>query len=454
MYSSMHPGHKFRWQVRCNPNMWLCWPSTTRVMDGVQTPATTILSLPNELLVAIAAAGQEDRVQWTLSHVSRRFQTVMVGTPALWAVVQVDFRSEGSVKILQLYLERSQNRPISATLRHRSMLNADAEDLITARLAHIVQNINRISWLRIEVGNWGAEFLLTPFRDLAALNLEHLEVVNLIDYQWGPIELFAAAPRLRFLKLYDQHLPSPAPQWVVSLTHLELRHHGRDIALDATLGQCHLLVHLFLDLSFTKLERRVHMPFLKSLFLVVSGAEDDFDLLATVIIFDTPSLTECAIEGVHGDQIFELLSAKRLADHSFPALTALSFVNTHGACRCESTITFPAVASPSLFQFFPALSALSLVNICFAANLLKGVIVPPSEAWPILGTVALSPRAAALGDVRDVVLDAIHAHRNLGLHLPAFRLSPAFSDFEDWRGHGIDAKLFQPVDVIQFLHSR
>ncbi|KAF7344474.1 hypothetical protein MSAN_01929100 [Mycena sanguinolenta] len=419
-----------------------------------ETPTVaTISSLPNELLAAIAAAGREDRVQWALSHVSHRFQTVMVGTPELWAFVQVDFRSEGSVKILQLYLQRSQTCPISATLQHRSSLDQASEDLIVERLAQIIRHINRISWLRIEVGNLGAEFLLAPFRDLTALNLEHLEVVNLIRYQWGPIELFSCgAPGLRFLKLYHQKLQYPPPQWVASLTHLELRHHRRGIALDATLGQCSMLVHLFLDLSFTKLERRARLPFLKSLFLVVPWAEDDFDLLATVTVFDTPSLAECAIDGVHGDQIFDLLSATSPADVSFPALTAFSFVNTH-TCPCERNMTFPDMASPPSFQLFPALSSLSLVNICFSANLLKGVAVPTSDAWPVLGTAALSPRVDAFEGVRDVVLDAMHAHRLHGLRFPTFRLSPAFLNFEDWQEHSIDVKSFEPADVIQFFRS-
>ncbi|KAJ7214725.1 hypothetical protein B0H12DRAFT_359354 [Mycena haematopus] len=383
----------------------------------------------------------------------------MLGTPTLWTAIQVDLHSEGSVNILQLYLERSQACFISATLEHRTKLKDESEDLISERLHQIVVHIDRISWLKVVVGDWGGEFMLTSFRDLAALNLRHLEVVKLSDYyDWDPIELFSAgAPELRVLKLYDQKLRLPLPQWAASLTHLELRQNyrleedGTSQALHELLGQCSSLIHLYLDISFTTLERRVRLPFLESLHLKVSGAEDNFDLLATVLIFDTPSLTEFAIDGVHGDQIFELFSTKSLTHTtSFPALTSFCFVGAPQR-RCERTITFPETISLRPFQLFPALSSVSLINTCFMANLLKGVVVPTSELWPVLGTVALSPRATALAGVVDVVftvLDVMHAHHH---HGPTFRFSPMLLHLDDWQEHGIDVKIFEAFDPMDVL---
>ncbi|KAJ7214731.1 hypothetical protein B0H12DRAFT_1155085 [Mycena haematopus] len=386
----------------------------------------------------------------------------MLGTPTLWTVVQVDLHSEGSANILQLYLARSQACSISLTLEHRTKLREESEDLISERLHQIVVHINRISWLRVVVGDWGGEFMLPPFRDLAALNLQHLEVVKLCDwYDWDPIELFSAgAPGLRFLKLYDQKLRLPLPQWAASLTHLELRRYygseedGTSEALDEILGQCSSLVHLYLDISFTTLKRRVRLPCLECLHLKIPGADDTFDLLAAVLIFDTPSLTEFAINGVHGDQILELFNTT-LTDTSFPALTSFYFVATYN-CYCERTMLFPEMISLRPFRPFPALSTVSLINICFTANLLKCFVAPTSELWPVLGTVALSPRAAALGGVRDVVLDAISHHRP-GQLLPTFKLSPVLLHLEDWHEHGIDAKIFktfEPADVLQIFHWR
>ncbi|KAJ7028702.1 hypothetical protein C8F04DRAFT_1265661 [Mycena alexandri] len=87
----------------------------------------TILTLPNELLITITAAGQEDRAQtlqpafkseWALSHVSRRFRDIIVGTAALWTLIEVDLGLEGSTEILKLYLERSEACSIWATIQY------------------------------------------------------------------------------------------------------------------------------------------------------------------------------------------------------------------------------------------------------------------------------------------------------------------------------------------------
>ncbi|KAJ7214735.1 hypothetical protein B0H12DRAFT_1155096 [Mycena haematopus] len=117
---------------------------------------------------------------------------------------------------------------------------------------------------------------------------------------------------------------------------------------------------------------------------------------------------------------------------------------------------FPEATSPRLFQLFPALSSLFLINICFTTNLLKGVVVPTSVLWPVLGIVALSPRAAALRGVRDVVLDVMHPHHHYGLLPPTFRLSPMLLHLEDWPEHDIDVKTFEtfePADVLQIFQS-
>ncbi|KAJ6495346.1 hypothetical protein C8R45DRAFT_986884 [Mycena sanguinolenta] len=292
----------------------------------VDAAVVSISSLPNELLAAIATAGQEDRIHWTLSHVSHRFCAVMVGTPALWTVLKVDLRfAIGlSLEILQLYLERSQKCSIAVTLEHTGRRGAQESE--TEPLALLIPHISRISWLRV-VGAWrGQSSLLAPFRDLAAPNLQHLEVINLNHYSApDPIEVFSGgAPRLRSLKLSEQKLPSPVSQWAASLTHLELRRcWPGNIDLDEILDKCSLLVYSLLDMSRVRLKRRARLLFLQTLHLVLPGMDDDFDLIGMVTIFDTPSLTECAIDGVHGDQIFELLSAKRPTDDSFPALTAL-----------------------------------------------------------------------------------------------------------------------------------
>ncbi|KAJ6613554.1 hypothetical protein B0H10DRAFT_214777 [Mycena sp. CBHHK59/15] len=93
------------------------------------TPTATILSLPDELLLLIAAIGLEDarlpfgfnwlspRLEWTMSHVSRRFRNVITSAPTLWTQIEVDLPCPGSAEIFKTYLARSQACKIWVTLR-------------------------------------------------------------------------------------------------------------------------------------------------------------------------------------------------------------------------------------------------------------------------------------------------------------------------------------------------
>jgi hypothetical protein len=412
---------------------------------------TTITSLPNELLEGIAAAVPE--TERTLSHICRRLRIVMLGTPALWTHAAVDLHVKGSVEIFELYVARSQECTISATLQLRSELKDEStRDLVAERLRQIVRHIDRIGRLRV-VG--GGQLIVDSFCDLAAPNLRRLEVVKLGHSSWGGAKLFlGGAPKLTFLELHDLRLELPIPQWAASLTHLELRHDreeldGNSETLDEILVQCPLLMYLHLDIGAMKVQRQFHIPSLKSLFLVVSGHDDAYDWLATIDSFDTPSLTEFGIDGLHGDHIFELCNCRSFPRASFAALTSFCFVN-RCACHCETSIPFPDIDTTSHppFGLFPALSSLTLVNECFAPNLLRGLVVPSSDTWHVLGTVALTAGTTAAEGVRGAVLDAVRSHQQHGLPLPRFRLAPALSSLEDWEGHGIEVEKFEPAEVL------
>ncbi|KAJ6571709.1 hypothetical protein B0H19DRAFT_1231411 [Mycena capillaripes] len=199
----------------------------------------TISDLPNELLVAIAAAGQEGRVpdadsqpmisktEWTLSHLSRRSRDVIVGAPALWTLVEANLNAEGSIEILKLYLERSRPCNIWATLRRPSVPVPDNHELIEERISKILPHVHRMWRLRIVFNTIMGGLLLAPFSDMAAPNLEHLELVNELNpwySRWSSLGMFVrgGAPKLTFLKMNGLRLQLPLPQWVASLTHLEL----------------------------------------------------------------------------------------------------------------------------------------------------------------------------------------------------------------------------------------
>ncbi|KAJ6571718.1 hypothetical protein B0H19DRAFT_1130859 [Mycena capillaripes] len=212
--------------------------------------ALTISDLPNELLVAIAATGQEGRVpdadsqpmisktEWTLSHLSRRFRDVVVGAPALWTVVEANLNAEGSVEILKLYLERSRACNIWATLRRPSVPVPDNHKLIEKRISQILLHVHRMWRLRIVLRTATGGLLLAPFRNIWAPNLQHLELVLQHSGPWhrarNSVELFVpGAPKLTFLIMdgFKPQLPSCGEgkwhqSWTISVLSSPLRHNA------------------------------------------------------------------------------------------------------------------------------------------------------------------------------------------------------------------------------------
>ncbi|KAF8210519.1 hypothetical protein K438DRAFT_1959768 [Mycena galopus ATCC 62051] len=276
----------------------------------------TIYSLPDELLVAIVAAGK--KVQWTLSHVSRRLRAV-VGTSTLWTLIVTILDAEGSVEILKLYLQRSQECNISATWHNPSPHKRSA--LLTERLGrHIVPYVKRL-WIILNV-------------DGAA---EHLEVGNDCYYN-GVVQLFSAgAPRLSFLKM-ERH---------ASEEHL--------LMASTIAAQCPPLFHLHLEIP-----------------------QDPLQFFAIVDLFDSPALTEFVIDGAHGDQIFALWGLASLPHASFPALTSLTLIG-NSACDCDSETVLPVTNAnfPPVAHFppiFPALSSRALFDQCSTPVFVKDIL--------------------------------------------------------------------------------
>ncbi|KAK7044533.1 hypothetical protein R3P38DRAFT_168033 [Favolaschia claudopus] len=449
-------------------------------MSGSQTISAphTIFSLPNELLEAIAAAGQQDRAsdylpsqksEWVLSHVSQRFRAALLASPALWSIVDVALHSEGSLAIFELYFERSRACPIgigiSLTLQHVRPIEYEENDLIAERLGRITRHLDCIWELKIEVNAWQGEVLLALFGDLVAPNLRRLEVLDLLDrYDLGPVEIFSGgAPKLRYLRIYDVTLQLPVP-WAASLTHLELRRDREGLDrhsqnLTGILAQCPSLVDLYLDFSFiASWEHRFHMPSLKRLDLKVNGTPDDFDFLHAIDSFATPSLTEFTINGVHGDQICELLTSNGLPQASFPALKSISFVDS-GACRCQTQneISFPdtatIAASPPL-RLFPVLSSLSLINVCFGSNLVRSIVTPHADGWPTLTAVTLSPKQPDAESMDSAILAATNSYRERGLPLPRYRICPSLVCLRNWDEFGLDTDKFDPTDMRKLFYLR
>ncbi|KAJ6588362.1 hypothetical protein B0H19DRAFT_1226204 [Mycena capillaripes] len=431
--------------------------------SGTQAPVRTILALPNELVVAIAAAGQEGHIadletpfkfksEWTWSQVSCRLREAIIGAPTLWTFVEANLNAEGSVEISKLYLERSRTCHISAHLQYlRAGDDLDSEQIVAAdRLRQIFPHIYRIWLLSIRLRGEECELLAT-LHDIAAPNLQRLEIFN-VDYdsrtdQGYPVRMFApGAPSLTFVKMHGFRL-SRVPLWTASLTHLELS--GGEGPGDAdnnnllVAAQCPLLVHLYLDMGWLQSipERRCYIPFLKLLRISISdGSNQAF--LGLLDLFDTPALAEFIITDAHGDQIFALLTSTSL--HSFPALTTLCCV-TRSLCSCEDDISFSSTVSSPLIQIFPKLSSITLVNLCFTHNLLSEIFGPATPPWPLLKTVTLYPKPSTLDDVRDALQNAMRPKRRRGQALPHFRLSPDLLLAMEDR---VDTEMFDPTEII------
>ncbi|KAJ6588308.1 hypothetical protein B0H19DRAFT_1247993 [Mycena capillaripes] len=421
---------------------------------NTHTPAPTICSLPDELLELIAAAGQEGRVpdyqgafnskwklshvEWTMSHISRRLREVIVGAPTLWTFVEGNLEAEGSVEILKLYLERSGGCNIWAALRSLPS-RADIHDVhvMEERFSLIVPHIHRIWRLTVVLPTlWG--WLLAPFRDIAAPNLEHLEIASNDDTLCHSIQLFTpGAPRLIFLKMAG-FITFPVPPWAASLTNLELR--GRyflDEEVVEIITQCRLLVHLYLDVSYSPTSTtRFHISSLESLHLTISDDENEFYLPRILDLFDTPAVTELRIHGAHGDQICVLFNSKSLPHVSFPVLTTMCFSSDWCEPRSSRTIHSPPL------QLFPALSSLTLIKQCFTRYLVDDIVGPISTPWPLLKTFNLYPKEDDVEDVRDALLAAIRTKRQRGQPLPKFGFSATLLFLEDWQASGADAEMF------------
>ncbi|KAF7343331.1 F-box domain-containing protein [Mycena venus] len=381
---------------------------------SAQTAALTILSLPNELLEAIAAAGQNAselqrtfKSEWTLSHLCRRFREVVVNTPALWTLVEADLVYKGSVEILKLYLERSGEYQISAALRYIYSEIVTVED----RVKLIVPHLDRIWRLSIVLRAPSDEWVdpsdlwsdwLVPFRNVAAPNLQHLElqVVNAFGDYLDSSEIFLlGAPKLTVVRLSGFFVPVPLPRWIgtaaltASLTHLEFwrntcfrnKDDGNSV-LVAIVAQCPLLVHLSLDNTVLTSGPQVHVPYLK--FLRIRILNEEVLLDDVISLFDCPALTEFIIHAVHGDQIFALFNSSNPRSW-LPALASLTFVNDPYACTHSSHNTWPIHHSP--LRLFPALSSLSLIGVCYTTNFVKAILDSHTRPWPLPETLTLCP---------------------------------------------------------------
>ncbi|KAJ6519238.1 hypothetical protein C8R45DRAFT_15669 [Mycena sanguinolenta] len=415
---------------------------------------TTISSLPNELLAAIASAGQEHRVadsytsrpqwqlqnrsdpfnsEWVLSHVSRRFRDVIVNSPALWTHIVANLDIAGSIEVLKLYLDRSRAYKISISLHEDKFPKIDADrdmddlelEVVLMRVNQVVPHIRRIRALRMLLQTERVVEVLSPLRVIAAPHLQHLEIVKLSDEEDSTLAIFSSgAPKLTFVEIIGLALDLPMAPWTVSLTHLGLQRYQFDWVINHLVpltAQCPMLVYLRFDIHFRTRGDRVRIPTLKSLHISSSMQEVAHNLLLDIVnVFDAPALTEFIVDGTHGDQICRLFNSAALTQSSFPALTSLSF-SRPSACPCDAENTLYRTISSPPVALFPALSSLTLINQCFTPHLIRDLLGPGAQPWSSLKSVKLVPKEDSLQDVRSALEDVV-AKRKLQQSFPEVKL--------------------------------
>ncbi|KAK7064772.1 hypothetical protein R3P38DRAFT_3339959 [Favolaschia claudopus] len=372
---------------------------------------STLASLPPELLVAIAAAGQQERFldlsnphwqieaqpgsfrsEWTMSHLSRPIRDTIVDASELWDLTEAELNAEGSIEILKFYLQRSKTRLIYATLRVSARPNVVDMDVLLERIGQIVPHIGRVRHLRIGLREDWTTDILFPLRELF---LEHLAILQRGNSTWPLLveHLFRkGAPRLTYLGIDGCKFRFPATpglQWGSSLTVLELlsgTEAGDNDSGAAISASCHSLTHLNIDLTSGFNSHRFHVPSLQYLAIWISSEHlnEETHLLDVVDLFDTPGLIEWTIYGAHGDQISMLLDATSLPSAlSFPSLKRLSFIRLD-LCLCDISCDAMHEISRPPMSLFPALSSLTLINQCFTEMLLLNLFYPDPYSSPAI----------------------------------------------------------------------
>ncbi|KAG0699253.1 hypothetical protein DFH29DRAFT_937507 [Suillus ampliporus] len=215
----------------------------------VQNLLAPVSRLPDEILLAIfdeavrsQEQGQVRRVEIAISCTSHHWRQVAVNAPRLWDSFSI--RAEVPVAVLQIYLSRSANIPLTIEFRERETAWPSADK---RSMAHLGRALDVVSpsvprWRRVIVLHRSYPYFTHLFRELR--HVAPLKMLQSISMRspgvCGPCPLLLgdSAPALESLEVEDMPLPPPVTQTfdaarysVAGLTTLRLRLRGMGVGI-------------------------------------------------------------------------------------------------------------------------------------------------------------------------------------------------------------------------------
>ncbi|KAJ7291511.1 hypothetical protein C8J57DRAFT_217601 [Mycena rebaudengoi] len=430
------------------------------------TTGTTILSIPDELLLfVVGAAGDESEdtgngppLHWTISHVCRHFRNVVIDSPMLWTRIDTELSRPNSCKIFELYIQRSGTCKISVTLRRHDNGDWDSEEGIIMRgvngtsnpfLVLLASHSNRIQRLTIVSTSFTVDEIMAPFHHIPAPSLECLQLEVMKNYTYdGPLEMFiSGAPLLRSLKLTNfWPIDSSLPSWLGSIVKLDLTNSWSPPRMMAA---CSSLRHLAVTSSTCS--GPIQTPSLTSLLLSLDDGESTRALADTLANLTTPALINLTVVGhLHGDQIPALFHSMGRTQLRLPALTSLVFASSFPEdCICPDEQSYiPDTISSLPLQTFPSLSSFAIINVCFAAKIIGDVLGVRSLPWHLRTvTIGAERRLPDVEDLYEVLKGTVSTARQQQREIPQFRLSPSLFCFPYWQENAVDVELFEGMET-------
>ncbi|KAJ7603014.1 hypothetical protein FB45DRAFT_1072281 [Roridomyces roridus] len=259
---------------------------------------------------------------------------------------------------------------------------------------YVSHHAGRIARLTVVVETHQAlNTILTSFRNVAMPSLEHLEIssecdIDLVDNDLSPLQL----PNILSLKIACCTLSFPPPQWMVGLTHLDLRGYPYPAPENSDIF------------------RRITKELSSLLYLYV----------------DLSTVTFTSGGGIVSQSLISLISP---AQAGFPAVSSLTFTHLDRpvVCTCEVEGNYrdhyKPIAAP--LKLFPVVSSLTLVDECFTPRIISELLGHGSQPWPLLDVLALRPKPSEAEKLYTVLQEVVRWKRSQQESLPRFKPSVA-----------------------------